>query len=172
MSTATPSVPTHSTVPSSPRAVTDGDTILATVVIAATPERIFRALTTDETETWWGSPDTYRTTEWKADLRVGGSWSVVTLPANGGEGRPASGTFLEIDAPRKLVQTRRYDFDFPALGRRETTVTFRLASMESGGMRVTVRHDGFAGLWEPADQHVTGWERFLGWLADYAQSHP
>jgi uncharacterized protein YndB with AHSA1/START domain len=36
------------------RAITDGDIVLATVDVAATPERVFRALTTDEAERWWG----------------------------------------------------------------------------------------------------------------------
>jgi hypothetical protein len=30
-----------------------------------------------------------------------------------------------------------------------------------------VRHEGFAGLREPADQHAEGWERVLGWLDAY-----
>jgi hypothetical protein len=62
---------------SSARAVTDGDTILGGVDVKTTPERAFRALNTEELERWWGSPDTYRMTEWKADLRVGGRWSVL-----------------------------------------------------------------------------------------------
>ncbi len=49
--------------------------ILASVEIAAAPERVFRALTqSDAGVRWWGSDDTYRTTKWTADLRVGGRW--------------------------------------------------------------------------------------------------
>ena len=40
------------------RAVTDGDIILATVNVTAPPERVFRALFSDETERWWGAPGT------------------------------------------------------------------------------------------------------------------
>jgi uncharacterized protein YndB with AHSA1/START domain len=69
-----------STASSKARAVTDGDTILATIDVAIPPERVFRALTTDEVERWWGSPDTYRVTDWAADLRVGGRWSLVVRP--------------------------------------------------------------------------------------------
>jgi uncharacterized protein YndB with AHSA1/START domain len=147
------------------RALTDGHTILAALELAGTPERVFQALTTNEAERWWGSAETYRITDWKADLRVGGRWTLnVRLPD--GTICPASGEYLEIEAPRKIVQTRRYEWDFPELGRRDTTVVYRLDRMPSG-TRLTVRHDGFCGLKASADQHVLGWERFLGFLADY-----
>jgi hypothetical protein len=66
------------------------------------------ALTTDETETWWGSPDTYRITEWKADLRVGGPWSIV-VPFTTGHGFLPGGSLT-----RKLANQRRAQ---PFLGR-------------------------------------------------------
>lgn len=46
-----------------PHAVADGGggTIIAVAEIAASPERVFQALTTDEVERWWGHPDYYRT---------------------------------------------------------------------------------------------------------------
>jgi uncharacterized protein YndB with AHSA1/START domain len=52
------------------RALTDGEVILATVDLGMPPERVFRALTTDEVEKWWGSTRTYRVTDWTAELRV------------------------------------------------------------------------------------------------------
>jgi uncharacterized protein YndB with AHSA1/START domain len=149
-----------------PRAVTDGDTVLATVDIAAPPERILRALTSDDVETWWGSPDTYRMTDWTSDLRVGGRWRVNVRTAEGAI-FPASGRFLEIAAPHSIVQTRVYDWDHPLLGRRETTVTYFCDPIATG-TRLTVRHDGF-GLRAPAEEHAVGWERVLAWLAAYLQ---
>ncbi len=147
------------------RAVTDGDTILATADVAMPPERVFRALTTDEVERWWGSADTYRMTEWRADLRVGGRWRVAVRRADGNT-FPAIGEFLEIDAPRRIVQTRKYEWEHPLLGGRETTVTYRLDPIATG-TRVTVRHEGFAGRSAAADEHAEGWERVLGWLDAY-----
>ncbi|GEM_PF-290945 len=148
-----------------PRAVTDGATVLATMDMGAAPERIFRALTTAEVERWWGAPDTYQATAWRADLRVGGRWSVDIRLADGTR-FPASGEFLEIDAPRRLVHTRRYDWDYPDFGRRDTTVTYQLTAIP-GGTRVTVRQDGFAGFPGAADHHAGGWEGFLKYLAAY-----
>lgn len=153
-----------------PRAVTDGETVLATMDMKATPERIFRALTTAECERWWGAPDTYRTTQWKSDVRVGGAWSCVTVLSDGTE-FPASGEYLVIDAPHRVVQTRRYHWDYPELGRRDTTVTYLLDPI-SDGTRMTVRHDGFAGLRGPAEHHVGGWETFLEYLAKYVEQEP
>jgi uncharacterized protein YndB with AHSA1/START domain len=77
---------------------------------------------------------------------------------------PACGEYLEVDAPRKFVQTRRYDWDAPGLGRKETVVTFQLDPV-ANGTRITIRHDGFGGQWDAANQHAAGWERFLAWLA-------
>lgn len=153
-----------------PRSVTDGETVLATMDLPASPERIFRALTTEETEQWWGAPDTYRVTAWQSDLKVGGRWSVSIRLADGSL-FPASGEYLSIDAPHRMIQTRRYDWDYPELGQRDTTVTYLLDPIASG-TRVTVRQDGFAGLRGPADHHAEGWEAFLRYLADYVAGEP
>src|SRR5207253_9800821 len=120
-----------------PRAVTDGETILATADLAAPPERAFTALNTVEVESWWGSADTYRMKEWKADLLVGGRWSTVVVMVDGRR-CPASGVFLEIDAPSKIVLTRRHDWDFTLLGSRDTMVTYHLAPI-ADGQAITVR---------------------------------
>ena len=147
------------------RAVTDGDTILATIDVPGTPERVFRALTTSETEQWWGSPETYRVANWQSSPQVGAAWSLVVITPDGGQ-FSAGGRYLEIEAPRRIVQTRHYDFDYPELGRRDTTVSYMIDPITSGS-RVTVRHDGFAGLRVAADHHADGWTGFLDYLATY-----
>jgi uncharacterized protein YndB with AHSA1/START domain len=153
----------------SARAVADlgAGNVLATVEIAASPERVFEALTTSELVKWWGSDDTYRTTQWTADLRVGGHWRV---DGRGADGSPFSveGDYLEIDPPRKLVQTWTAAWD----GGNTTTITYRLEPIE-GGTRVTLRHEGFAGRTQSCDGHAKGWERVLGWLVShFAPSAP
>jgi uncharacterized protein YndB with AHSA1/START domain len=148
-------------------AVTDGDIVLATIDVTASPERVFRALTTDEMERWWGAPGVYTIEGRKADVRVGGAWSlIIRLPD--GSGLPASGEFLLVDSPAKVVQSRRYDWDHPTLGHRLTKVTYLIAPIDSG-TRVTVRHEDFGGS-EPAYEHAGGWERFLDWLGTYLAS--
>ena len=99
-----------------PRAVADGvgGMILATAEIAAPPDALFRAFTTNEVEHWWGHPDYYKQTDWKSDVRVGGAWSSVVRFTNGMT-NVGSGEFAELDPPRKIVMTRRFqEHPFPA----------------------------------------------------------
>jgi uncharacterized protein YndB with AHSA1/START domain len=149
-----------STTKRAARAVADlsKGVVLAVVEIQVPPERVFRALTTpDELVKWWGSPDTYQLTESTMDLRVGGKWRTLGR----GETGPfsVSGEFLEIDPPRKLVQTWVADWD----GGNTTTIHYLLDPIATG-TRVTVRHEGFGDRAESCEGHSHGWERVLGWL--------
>jgi len=149
-----------------PRAVADagrGD-IIAVADIDAPPERVFRALTSDELVRWWKNPGLYRTAEFKADVRVRGEWSQV-VRLDDGNTVVGSGEFAEIDFPRKVVMTRRFD-KHPFLGSRETTLTYRFEPI-AAGTRVTVRDEGFIGRSEAAYGNAEIWEKVLGWLDHY-----
>ena len=154
--------------PQNSKAVADIETgvILASADIDVQPELIFNALAKPkEIEHWWGAEDFYQMTQWKSRFEVGGDYSVVVLMADGEE-KPASGTFMEINFPVKISHTRRYDWDFPLLGRKPTTITYAIKEMESGS-RLTVRHEGFKGFEAAAVQHAEHWERVLNWLSTY-----
>ena len=147
------------------RAVADlsTGTILASVEIAATPDRVFSAISTAEVAEWWGSPDLYQVTRWTADMRPGGTWRSEGVGADG-KTFGVGGEILEVDPPRLLVQTWRYDDQTtPA-----TTLRYRIDPIP-GGSRVTVRHDGFK---DPisCEGHASGWERVLGWLTQWIMS--
>ena len=148
-----------------PQAMANADTVMASAELPASPDEVIAALVTTKVERWWGSPETYRMTGWNADLLVGGGWSVIVETADGRR-LPASGEFLEIEAPRRIVQTRRYDWDHPALGRHETTVAYLLEPI-SDGTRLTICHGGFAGFPDAAAEHAEDWARVLGWLQGY-----
>jgi len=149
-----------------PRAVVDSGAgaIIATVEIEASPERVFRALTTTEVEQWWGHPGFYQWKNWQADLRAGGRWSVEVHFTEGGTDG-GGGEFAEIEEPHKIVMTRKFE-QHPLLGTSETTITYRLDPIESG-TRVTVRDEGFTGRSEEAYDNAEHWERVLGWLEAY-----
>jgi len=134
--------------------------LLATIDIAAPPHRVFRAVTSEELTRWWGSEETYRTTAWTGDVRVGGVWRTEGISANG---KPFSvnGEFLVVDPPNELVQTWRYDWG-PADN--VTTITWRFDAID-GGTRVTVRHEGFGDAHAACAEHALGWEQVLGWLS-------
>ncbi|TPJ60550.1 SRPBCC domain-containing protein [Mesorhizobium sp. B2-7-1] len=148
-----------------PQAMANADTVMASAELPASPDEVVAALVTGEVERWWGSADTYRMTSWNADLRLGGSWSVVVRSADGRH-LPASGEFLEIEMPRRIVQTRRYDWDHPTLGRKETTAAYLLEPI-GDSTRLTICHGGFAGFPDAAAEHAEGWARVLGWLQGY-----
>jgi uncharacterized protein YndB with AHSA1/START domain len=139
--------------------------IHASVEIAAPPERVFRALTDgNEVVKWWGSPDTYRIDEFKADLRVGGRWYSRGHAVDGKPFR-TEGEFLEVDPPRVLSQTWNPDWA-PGL---KTKLTYRLDPIP-GGTRLTLRHEGFGDHREAFEGHTRGWERVLGFLNDYVSA--
>jgi uncharacterized protein YndB with AHSA1/START domain len=154
---------------SAPRAVADGGggTIIATAEVAGAPERVFRAFTTNEVEQWWGHADFYRSTDWTADLRVCGQWS-VTVRFPDGNSNAGSGEFAEIDAPRKIVMTRKFE-KHPLQGTRETTITYRFEAT-ANGTRVTVRDEGFVGRSQACYGNAEHWERVLAWLDAYLKA--
>jgi uncharacterized protein YndB with AHSA1/START domain len=142
------------------RAVADlsRGSILASVEIAAPPERVFAAISTSELSEWWGSADSYRVTRHVADLRPGGAWRSDGVSA---DGKPfsVSGEVLEIDPPRLLVQTWKYDWGPGPT----TTIRYQIDPIP-GGSRVTVRHEGFGDQAQSCEDHALGWERVLTWL--------
>ncbi len=135
--------------------------VLARVEIAAAPERVFRALTTEELAKWWGADGMYRTTKCAMETRAGGRWRSDGM---GGDGKPfhVEGEVVEIDPPRKLVHTWKPSWTTDA----PTTVAYTLDSIP-GGTRVTVRHSGFAPGSASCESHGEGWERVLGWLGGH-----
>jgi uncharacterized protein YndB with AHSA1/START domain/uncharacterized protein YciI len=139
--------------------VTEG-VVLARVEIAVAPERVFRALTTEELTKWWGADDMYRTTSFSIDLRKGGRWRTEGKGADGHEFH-VEGEVLEVDPPRRLVQTWKPSWEpGPA-----TTITYTLDAID-GGTRVTVRHTGFTSP-QSCESHGNGWVRVLGWLGGH-----
>ncbi len=154
---------------SAARAIADvqGGAILAAVEIAAAPEKVFRALTaSDEVVRWWGSAETYRTTGWSAELRVGGRWRAEGV---GADGNPfhVGGEFLAIEPPLRLVQSWEPSWEPGA----STRLTYQLEPID-GGTRLTVRHQGFEGRADSCRAHGAGWELVLGWLDGYASAPP
>ena len=131
--------------------------IVATVEIAAAPERVFRALASKDIVDWWGRAGVFNTTEWTGDVRVGGHWRASGIAR--GEPYVLEGEFLEVDPPRKLVHTwKRSGTPDPA-----TTVTYVLEPLE-GGTRITLRHSGL-GSGEACKNVGAGWETSFDQLA-------
>jgi uncharacterized protein YndB with AHSA1/START domain len=139
--------------------------IVATVEIEAPPERVFRALASEEIVHWWGADGIYKTTEWTGDVRPGGHWRASGVEADG-KRFAVEGEYLETDPPHKLVHTWKPTWD-PGSA---TTVTYRLEAIE-GGTRVTLHHSGFTSR-ESCANHTDGWAMVLGWLKQHAAPKP
>jgi len=139
------------------RAVSDlvDGTVVASVEIARTPDRVFQALASREIIEWWVNPGVFETREWSGDVRVGGQWSASGVA----RGAPYTlvGEFLEVDPPRKLVQT----WQMKGAPGTPSTVTYMLETIP-GGTRLTVRHSGIAA---PDQRNNVG----AGWRSSFDQ---
>lgn len=132
--------------------------VSATVELAAPPERVFRALTSDEIRDWWLRAGVFDTERWGGDWRVGGRWQASGL----GNGRPYSleGEFVEIDPPRKLVHTWQ-PVGAPGM---PTVATFLLEALE-GGTRLKLHQSGSVAQ-EVCTNTCIGWETSFERLAE------
>lgn len=136
------------TSPESPAATAPdvtGNVVRATVEIAAPPEEVFEALTDPaQLEEWWGTPESYRTSEWQLGPSPGGEWSVRTTAADGSDAS-VRGEYRVVDPPRTLEFTWAASWDDFA----ETTVRFDLMPAVVRGVsgtRLTVTHSGLAAM--------------------------
>lgn len=155
----------------------DQTTVLAEVFIAASPERVFQAITDPaQLSKWWGQSDLYRITGRSADLRVGGKW---WCEGEGVDGTKFSvqGEYLDFDPPRRLVHTWIASY----MGALRTVVHWDLEPQPVHGLHpsgpkkagtgtmVRLRHEGFAGAAQAAVSHGEGWKRVFGWLTPYLE---
>lgn len=133
-------------------------TIVATVRLCAPPERVFRALGSDEITRWWVRPGVFDTREWAGDVRPSGTWRASGVFRDQPYG--LEGEFVEVDAPRSLVHTWRASGALVS----PTTVSYRLEPID-GGTLLTLRHSGFASA-EKCEATAAGWRTSLDRLAE------
>jgi uncharacterized protein YndB with AHSA1/START domain len=146
-------------IPAKARALVDviDGRIIASVEIAASPERVFRALASAEIVNWWVNPGVFDTREWTGDVRVGGRWRASGMAR--GSPYVLEGEFLEVDPPRKLSHTWHLQ------GTRDapSTVTYELEPSRTG-TRLRLRHAGFSTP-DGNKGAIAGWNTSLRQLA-------
>jgi uncharacterized protein YndB with AHSA1/START domain len=154
-----------STIKTGARAVADlvDATVVASVEIAAPPERVFLALASREVVEWWVNPGVFDTREWSGDVRIGGRWRAAGMAR--GAPYTLEGEFLEVDPPRKLVQT----WHFEGAPGTPSTVTYLLEAIVDG-TRLTVRHAGIASP-EQRGNVGAGWKSSFDRLAEILPDH-
>lgn len=109
------------------------------VYIKATPQAIWDAITKTEFAQRYGYcvPVEY-------DLRPGGKYRAFANDGMKKHGAPQviiEGEILELDPPRKLVQTWHPIWDPNSAGEPATTVTFEIKEDQGGTCKLTVIHD-------------------------------
>jgi len=133
--------------------VEDAGTIRAAVVLPASAARVFDELASNAVTRWWVRPGVFDTRTWSADLRPGGRWEASGI----GHGRPytMAGEFVEVDAPRKLVQT----WQGAGAPGEPTRLTYELEPRD-GATLLKLTHEGFA---DPGvcDATCAGWKTSL-----------
>ena len=122
------------------------------LTIAAEPETVWRLLAEPaEQSTWGGTPLDF-------DARPGGPFRVEVIP-----GHVASGEFVEVDAPRRLVYTWGWEGGGNPVPPGSSTVAIDLEPAGDGTM-LTFVHSGLPSD-EAAASHSHGWDNYLGRLA-------
>jgi uncharacterized protein YndB with AHSA1/START domain len=138
---------------------TTGERVIVRRVIAAARERVFRNWTEpDLLKRWWG-PGGFTCPVAEVDLRPGGTYRLVMLPAGGAPEMSVTGTYREIDPPARLVYTWRWGSG-PAASDHESIVTVEFMHVEDERTEVIVTHDRFpAG--HDTSPYRSGWEEGL-----------
>jgi uncharacterized protein YndB with AHSA1/START domain len=133
-------------------------TISATALLAASQERVFRALTSTEICDWWVRPGVFDTRDWSGEVVVGSRWQAGGL--GGGQPYRLEGEFLAIEAPLRLVHS------WKAVGApgSPSTVTYRLEPA-GDGVRLELDHSGLM-VPDICEKTRAGWETSLCRLAE------
>jgi uncharacterized protein YndB with AHSA1/START domain len=136
---------------------TDANLVEREITIAASPETIWQLLTDPEQATRWMGQSA------AMDPRPGGRYRVEVLP-----GEVASGEFVELDPPRRLVWTWGWE---PG-GKSDLAVGSSRIEIDlvPDGAGTTLRfvHRALPTA-QAAASHAHGWDHYLGRLATAAR---
>jgi uncharacterized protein YndB with AHSA1/START domain len=136
--------------------------------IAARPSIVFEAMTTAEGVAAWFGPDDLPVVRADMDARVGGAYRVRFRTLDGSE-HEASGEFLELVPPRRIVMSWSWAFGGePEERGRISRVEIELEPI-GDGTELTFTH---AALWSEASEksHAGGWTGALDKLVRHLES--
>ena len=124
--------------------------------IEADPDTVFRAWTEPAEMKKWYCPEGGTVDDAEADLEIGGRFRVAMRMPDGVH--VASGVYREIERPRRLVFTWRWEGgEGPKEG--ETLVTVELHDKD-GATELVLTHERFADT-DARDGHEQGWTSAL-----------
>jgi uncharacterized protein YndB with AHSA1/START domain len=128
-------------------ATTESISVERQIAIAASPETVWELLVDpDQAIRWMGQAATF-------DVRPGGGYRVGVIP-----GHTASGEFIEVDPPRRLVHTWGWEGE-DAVPPGSSTVEYELIPSGEGTLLRFTHHDLPSA--EAAESHAHGWDHYL-----------
>jgi uncharacterized protein YndB with AHSA1/START domain len=141
-----------------------GSYLVLTRVFPAEIERVFEAWTRPDLLSQWFAPAADSAAEVTSDVRVGGRYRIA-IHRGGRRIGAASGEYLEIDPPARLVFTWTSE---GAVTLRDSVVTVDLRPVQGGTeltLTHTVRRDS-----EEGRAHERGWQATLASLERFVES--
>ena len=129
-------------------------------VLAAKPEKVYRAFTTPDAMARWLPPNGFTCTVHQMDAKVGGTYRMSFTNFSTGKSHVLGGKYLEVEPGELIRYTDR--FEDPNLpGEMTTTVTLKPVSV--GTEVVIVQESVPAGI--PLEACYLGWQQSLNHLA-------
>ncbi|HVE15260.1 MAG TPA: SRPBCC domain-containing protein [Chthoniobacterales bacterium] len=106
------------------------------------------------------------------DLRVGGKFRIQTRDTEG-EYFTAAGTYIEVNAPERLVYTWDWEKDgageeFGELEGKETQLTVEFREQRDR-TELVLTHEKFASI-ESRDRHIGGWNNWIDRMAKFLEA--
>jgi uncharacterized protein YndB with AHSA1/START domain len=135
-------------------ATTESISVAREIAIAASPETVWELLVDpDQAIRWMGQVATL-------DVRPGGGYRVEVIP-----GHTASGEFVEVDPPRRLVHTWGWEGE-SGVPPGSSTIEYELVP-DGDGTLLRFTHRDLPSS-EAAESHAHGWDHYLGRLETVA----
>lgn len=128
-------------------------------VIAASPEKVYRAFVEEDAVASWNPPYGFLCTVHSMDVKVGGGFRMSFRNFTTGDSHSFGGTYSEVVPGERLVYSDK--FDDPNLpGEMKVTVTFRAVSV---GTELTIVQEGIPDM-IPLEACYIGWQQSLAKL--------
>jgi uncharacterized protein YndB with AHSA1/START domain len=145
----------------------ENDRVVVETLIAAPPERVFRAIVDRGQALQWGSNKMFQVIEWNLEPRPGGKWNFVSVHPGNPKRNEHHGEVLEIDPPRLLVYTWFASWHpDPSV---ETIVRYELTAV-AGGTQLKVTHTGLAKLTGAQKSYSQGWIGLLNAIKQFVEA--
>jgi uncharacterized protein YndB with AHSA1/START domain len=131
-------------------------------------ELVWRAWSNPEILVLWMGPVEWPAVSATCDFRVGGEWRICLRSPETGENLWQGGVYTEIDAPRRLAFTFRWDESHEDGPPVDTQVTVDFSETPNGRTVMDFTHEGLKSE-QSLTGHKHGWnstaDRLEAWLA-------